>query len=84
MALMAVRLIDVAIFFSLGGLWIFGAVFIVVLYRWIARFERATSEPPPSASAPVTTTPASAAPPRAIARLAPPPTHAQPGLGQRA
>lgn len=41
MVLLAVRAIDVAIFGTLGGLWIGGAVFIVLLYRWIARFERA-------------------------------------------
>jgi hypothetical protein len=51
MALLAVRLIDLAIFASLGGLWIGGGVFIVLLYRWILRFERgdgpsnAVSEP---------------------------------------
>ncbi|MCA9708003.1 MAG: hypothetical protein KDK70_19275 [Myxococcales bacterium] len=39
MTLLAVRLIDLAIFGSLGALWIGGAVFIVVLYRWILRFE---------------------------------------------
>lgn len=36
----AVRPIDLAIFFSLGTLWIFGATFIVLLYRWIIRFEK--------------------------------------------
>ncbi len=36
----AVRPIDVAIFATLGLLWIFGGLFIVVLYRWIRRFER--------------------------------------------
>lgn len=40
MALLAVRLIDLAIFGSLGALWIGGATFIVLLYRWILRFER--------------------------------------------
>lgn len=40
MVLVAVRLIDLAIFASLGVLWIGGAVFIVVLYRWLFRFER--------------------------------------------
>jgi len=40
MPLVAVRLIDLAIFGSLGALWIGGAVFIVVLYRWLFRFER--------------------------------------------
>ncbi len=44
MILLAVRAIDVAIFGTLGGLWIGGAIFIVVLYRWIIRFER--SNPP--------------------------------------
>lgn len=45
MTLLAVRLIDLAIFGSLGGLWIGGAIFIVLLYRWILRFE-ASGEPP--------------------------------------
>jgi hypothetical protein len=40
MPLLAVRLIDLAIFGSLGALWIGGATFIVLLYRWILRFER--------------------------------------------
>lgn len=35
----AARPIDVAIFGTLGLLWIFGALFIVALYRWIRRFE---------------------------------------------
>jgi hypothetical protein len=39
MPLLAVRLIDLAIFGSLGVLWIGGATFIVLLYRWILRFE---------------------------------------------
>lgn len=37
MSLLAVRAIDLAIFGTLGALWVGGAVFIVVLYRWIAR-----------------------------------------------
>lgn len=40
MVVVAARLIDYAIFGSLGGLWLFGGLFIVVLYRWIGRFER--------------------------------------------
>ena len=59
MALLAfVRPIDVAIFGTLGSLWILGALFIVALYRWIFRFEREqetggpTPQPQPSASAP--------------------------------
>ena len=37
--LLAVRFIDLAIFGSLGTLWIAGATFIFLLYRWIIRFE---------------------------------------------
>ena len=40
MGLLAIRAIDLAIFGTLGGLWVFGAAFIYVLYRWIARYER--------------------------------------------
>ncbi|MEM9461293.1 MAG: hypothetical protein AAGF11_44425 [Myxococcota bacterium] len=54
MTLLAVRLIDLAIFGSLGALWIGGAVFIVVLYRWILRFEAST---PPSGADVVPKTP---------------------------
>jgi len=43
MPLLAVRLIDLAIFGSLGALWIGGATFIVLLYRWILRRERGES-----------------------------------------
>lgn len=67
MLLLAVRAIDVAIFGTLGGLWVGGAVFIIVLYRWIARFERASDTPPGAGTRPVTTsdvvaTPTSTAP----------------------
>lgn len=40
MGLLAVRAIDLAIFGTLGSLWLFGATFIYVLYRWIVRYER--------------------------------------------
>ena len=40
MPLLAVRLIDLAIFASLGALWIGGAIFIVLLFRWILQYER--------------------------------------------
>ena len=40
MSLLAVRLIDLAIFGSLGALWIGGATFIVLLFRWILQHER--------------------------------------------
>jgi hypothetical protein len=69
MVLLAVRAIDVAIFGTLGGLWIGGAVFIVLLYRWIARFER-SGQPSDGAGAvrikPVVATPTPAAPPLGI------------------
>jgi hypothetical protein len=52
MPLLAVRLIDLAIFGSLGALWIGGATFIVLLYRWILRLERG-DEPSTEAGAPV-------------------------------
>jgi hypothetical protein len=42
--LLAARPIDFAIFGTLGALWFGGAVFIVLLFRWIARFERARAE----------------------------------------
>jgi hypothetical protein len=52
MTLLAVRLIDLAIFGSLGALWIGGATFIWLLYRWILRFERGRG-PTSEAGAPV-------------------------------
>lgn len=50
--LLALRVIDVAIFGSLGGLWILGAILIALLYRWILRFE-ASVEPRATAFAPI-------------------------------
>ena len=44
LVLVSVRLIDLAIFASLGGLWIAGSLFIVALYRWILRFERGSRD----------------------------------------
>jgi hypothetical protein len=38
--LIAVRPIDLAILGTLGTLWLGGALFIYVLYRWIIRYER--------------------------------------------
>lgn len=52
MPLLAVRLIDLAIFGSLGALWIGGATFIWLLYRWILQFERG-SGPTSEAGVPV-------------------------------
>jgi hypothetical protein len=45
--LIAVRPIDVAILGTLGALWLGGALFIYVLYRWIIRYERAESSGTP-------------------------------------
>lgn len=61
MPLLAVRLIDLAIFGSLGGLWIGGAIFIWVLYRWILRFERGDGPTDAAAGAPARVQPEPAA-----------------------
>jgi hypothetical protein len=72
MVLLAVRAIDVAIFGTLGGLWIGGAVFIVLLYRWIIRFER--SGVPSDGAGAVTTKPVAVKPPAAAPTLGIPAT----------
>lgn len=65
MTLLAVRFIDIAMAFSMGGLWLFGAGFIYVLYRWILRFEaqeHATDDDRPSrAPTPTRTRPSASA-----------------------
>lgn len=58
MCMLAVRLIDLAIFGSLGVLWIGGATFIVLLYRWILRLERGNG-PTTEAGVPVHAKPGS-------------------------
>jgi len=71
MPLVAVRLIDLAIFGSLGALWIGGAVFIVVLYRWLFRFEREQDPTRPDAVPVVEgASPARVSPPTTTAREA--------------
>jgi hypothetical protein len=45
MSLLAVRPIDLAIFATMGALWVGGAVFIVLVYRWILRYERENDPP---------------------------------------
>ncbi|MCH9681521.1 MAG: hypothetical protein K0V04_08815 [Deltaproteobacteria bacterium] len=57
MVLVAVRFIDIAIFCSLGALWVGGIVFIAVLYRWIVRFEREERDRASSLAASVEATP---------------------------
>lgn len=37
---MVIRPIDLAIFGSLGALWVCGLGFIILLYRWIRNYER--------------------------------------------
>ena len=49
MLLLGMRLIDLAIFGTLGSLWVGGALFIFVLYRWVIRFERDGGQPPAQA-----------------------------------
>jgi hypothetical protein len=68
MPLLAVRLIDLAIFGSLGALWIGGATFIWLLYRWILRFERGNG-PTTEAGAPVPVKPEPAARERVPSRM---------------
>jgi len=73
MPLLAVRLIDLAIFGSLGALWIGGATFIWLLYRWILRLERG-DEPSPEAGVPVLAKPEPAPQGRIPARIGLPQT----------
>lgn len=73
MPLLAVRLIDLAIFGSLGALWIGGATFIWLLYRWILRFERG-DEPNTEAGVPVLAKPEPAPRERIPARVGLPTT----------
>lgn len=46
MPLLGMRLIDLAIFGTLGSLWVGGAFFLYFLYRWVIRFERDGGSPP--------------------------------------
>lgn len=71
MTLLAARLIDLAIFGSLGALWIGGAIFIVLLYRWILGFERGEG-PTTEAGVPVLAEARPAAQGRVPPRVAPP------------
>lgn len=73
MPLLAVRLIDLAIFGSLGALWIGGATFIWLLYRWILRLERG-DEPNIEAGVPVLAKPEPAPQARISARIGIPQT----------
>lgn len=43
--LLAVRVIDLAIFATMGSLWLGGAVFIYFVWRWVIRYERQTEGP---------------------------------------
>lgn len=75
----AVRPIDVAIFFSLGLLWIGGALFIVALYRWIGRYER-EQEPGGPGRVVVSTDPIEAPTPERASSLVPHHAVVRPGL----
>jgi hypothetical protein len=79
MAFIAVRPIDLAIFGSLGLLWIGGALFIVVLYRWIARFER-EQDPQDPALTPIEAP--KPIPARAPSRIIPQPATAREALAR--
>jgi hypothetical protein len=54
-SLIAIRPIDLAIFGTLGALWVGGALFVYLLYRWILRYERAqgSGDSPDVAKSPV-------------------------------
>lgn len=43
--LLAVRPIDLAIFGTMGALWLGGALFIVLVWRWVIRYERESQGP---------------------------------------
>ncbi|MCR9166063.1 MAG: hypothetical protein ACE37F_17510 [Nannocystaceae bacterium] len=45
MLLLAVRPLDLAIFGTMGCLWIFGAAFIYFVWRWAARTEAERAQP---------------------------------------
>ncbi len=40
MDIAGVQLVDLGIFFSMGALWLLGATFIVLVWRWVIRYER--------------------------------------------
>lgn len=83
MPLLAVRLIDLAIFGSLGALWLGGAIFIVLLYRWILRLERGEG-PTTAAGVPALAGPETQGRARMAPRMPIPQTAtAREGLGRR-
>ena len=43
--MLALQLLDVAIFGTMGGLWIFGAAFIYFVWRWAMRTEAERANP---------------------------------------
>ncbi|MBV1859026.1 MAG: hypothetical protein KUG77_11495 [Nannocystaceae bacterium] len=45
MSLLALHVLDVAIFGTMGGLWIFGAAFIYFVWRWAMRTEAERANP---------------------------------------
>ena len=45
MSLLALQVLDVAIFGTMGGLWIFGAAFIYFVWRWAMRTEEERANP---------------------------------------
>ena len=45
MSLLALQFLDVAIFGTMGGLWIFGAAFIYFVWRWAMRTEEERANP---------------------------------------
>lgn len=64
MSLLALQVLDVAIFGTMGSLWIFGAAFIYFVWRWAMRTEAERAnpvlhagDPPVPPAAPLTSRP---------------------------
>lgn len=67
MDMAGIQLVDVGIFFSMGALWVLGATFIVLVWRWVIRYERENPDklnrpPVPRPAAPNTSDARDAAP----------------------
>jgi hypothetical protein len=69
MILIGTRLIDLAIFGTLGTLWVGGAIFIVTVWRWVIAFEREEGGTPSQPA--VTATRRAASSPTATSMVAP-------------
>ncbi len=76
MSLLALQVLDVAIFGTMGSLWIFGAAFIYFVWRWAMRTEAeranpamGAGDPPAPPVVPLTARPAAALPEEPVSDL---------------